>query len=307
MSSVPDVPASSGENGNTNSFSPALKWCFTFNNYSEDDILIIVPMFQKFCKKYIFQKEVGKNGTPHLQGAIWLKVKTRPMSLKLSKKIHWEKMRNEEASIAYCKKSETSIGEPFIFGFPKPLKTLTNLYPWQKNIENVFMTEPDDRSVHWFWESKGNVGKSAFCRYMAITHKVCVIQGGKLSDIMNIIFNLDMDSTKMIIIDIPRNNQNKVSYSSIECIKNGMITNTKYETGFKVFNPPHVVVFSNFPPDQEKLSADRWKIEEIVGTCGNPVTSTAPATVAGCATTGFYYESEISRLVNGRASAPLDF
>jgi hypothetical protein len=58
-------------------------------------------------------------------------------------------------------------------------------------------------------------------------------------------------------------NQNKVSYSSIECIKNGMITNTKYETGFKVFNPPHVVVFSNFPPDEEKLSADRWNIKEI--------------------------------------------
>ena len=259
------VPVDPGEIGNTKQISPALKWCFTYNNYTESDILnIIVPKFQEYCKKYVFQREVGESGTHHLQGSIWLKVKGRPSSLKLSKSIHWEKMRNEEASIAYCQKKEGSIGEPYIFGFPKPLKTLTKLYTWQKKIEDLFMTEPDDRSVNWYWESEGNVGKSAFCRYMAIRHNVCVIQGGKLSDIMNIIYNLDMDTTTMIIIDIPRNNKSNVSYSSIECIKNGMITNTKYETGFKVFNPPHVVVFSNFEPDEDKLSSDRWVINHII-------------------------------------------
>lgn len=257
--SVPSVP---GENGSTK-FSPAKKWCFTLNNYTDNDINYLVPLFQDKCEKYVFQKEVGKNGTPHLQGAIWFKTKDRPTTFKL-KRIHWELMRNEKASIAYCQKSETAVSDPYIWGnFPKPLKTLTNLYPWQKAIEQVFFSEPDDRSVRWYWEEVGKIGKSAFCRYMSITHSVCVIQGGKLSDIMNIMFNLDMETTKMVIIDIPRNNMNKVSYSSIECIKNGMITNTKYETGFKVFNPPHVVVFSNFPPDESKLSSDRWIIEEL--------------------------------------------
>jgi len=42
-----------------------------------------------------------------------------------------------------------------------------------------------------------------------------------------------------------------------------MITNTKFETGLKVFNPPHIVVLANFPPREEKLSADRWKIYKI--------------------------------------------
>ena len=42
-----------------------------------------------------------------------------------------------------------------------------------------------------------------------------------------------------------------------------MICNTKYETGMKLFNSPHLIVFSNFYPDTDKLSADRWKIALI--------------------------------------------
>jgi len=42
-----------------------------------------------------------------------------------------------------------------------------------------------------------------------------------------------------------------------------MITNTKFETGVKVFNPPHIVVLSNEYPDTEKVSLDRWCIKEI--------------------------------------------
>lgn len=241
-----------------------IKYCFTFNNYALEDIVIIETRFKEICNKYIFQKEVGLNGTPHLQGAIWLKKKMRLTELDLNKKIHWEKMHNEKASIAYCQKSDTAIGEPFIYGFPKPIKTLTTLHPWQANIEKLTLTEPDGRSVHWYWDLVGGIGKSAFCKYMYIKHKALVIQGGKMADIMNIIFNSDMDIVNTVIIDIPRNHGNKVSYSSIECILNGMITNTKYETGCKVFNPPHVIVFSNYEPDHsDKLSEDRWKITNL--------------------------------------------
>ena len=72
-----------------------------------------------------------------------------------------------------------------------------------------------------------------------------------------------MNAIRMVLIDVPRNLKNNVSYSAIECILNGMITNTKYETGLKVFNPPHVVVFSNYYPVMDKLSMDRWKIMEL--------------------------------------------
>lgn len=242
-----------------------IKWCFTFNNYLKEDIEILDTKFKEICKKYVFQEEVGeKTKTPHLQGAIWLKKKMRWTEFELNKKIHWSGMRNEERSIKYCQKSETAVGEPHIYGFPKPIKTLTELKPWQQAIETLLLTtEPDGRTVHWYWDKKGGVGKSAFCKYMFIKHGALVIQGGKLADIMNIIFNANMDNITTIIIDIPRSKGNKVSYSAVECILNGMITNTKYETGAKVFNPPHVIIFSNYKPDVEELSDDRWIITNI--------------------------------------------
>lgn len=78
-------------------------WCFTWNNPSDDEILSINDWDYKYL---IFQKEVGQNGTPHLQGFIQFEKQTRLSALKkLSKRIHWEKRRGSpyEAS-HYCEK-----------------------------------------------------------------------------------------------------------------------------------------------------------------------------------------------------------
>jgi len=265
---------SSGENGNTkhstpkkSQVSPSVKWCFTYNNYPINYHSMIDPILKENCKKFVYGEEVGESGTPHLQGSIWLKTKMRPDQLKLDKKIHWEKMRNEEASIKYCQKDSKVT----IHGFPKPIKILNELRKWQADIENLIINnEPDGRTINWYWEATGGTGKSSFCKYMFVKHGTLIIQGGKLADISNIIFNSNMDEITAVVIDIPRVNSNKVSYAAIECILNGMITNTKYETGVKVFNPPHVVVFANDPPETESLSKDRWKVTEISNDRGAP-------------------------------------
>jgi hypothetical protein len=150
-------------------------------------------------------------------------------------------------------------------GFPKPIKIIENLYRWQMDIESIYDNEPDDRSVYWFWEAEGNIGKSAFIKYMIVKHKVLFCSGGKHNDIMNLVFNQDMNETKCVIFDIPRSHKGGISYASLESIKNGMICNTKYETGVKVFNSPHIFVFANFPPDKpDELSNDRWIIKELL-------------------------------------------
>lgn len=271
-----------GENGNTK-HSPLAKikqplqlktWFFTFNNYNGiNDISLLETRFKEICVKYVFQEEKGENQTPHLQGNIWLKKKMRWSEFKLSSSIHWEKTRNEDAAAAYCAKDETRLefGKTYTFGFPKPIKIIdeNKLYPWQKSIVDIFKTEPDGRTLHWFYDEPGHGGKSSFAKFMFVKYGVPTIQGGKLADIMNIVFNLNLDEIKMFIIDIPRHGGNKISYSAVECILNGMITNTKFETGIKVFNPPHVVVFCNSPPalhDRHgdlNLSMDRWKIKDI--------------------------------------------
>lgn len=40
-------------------------WCFTLNNYTDEDIIAYQNLK---CKYIVFSKEVGESGTPHLQG-----------------------------------------------------------------------------------------------------------------------------------------------------------------------------------------------------------------------------------------------
>jgi hypothetical protein len=92
----------------------------------------------------------------------------------------------------------------------------------------------------------------------------CVfIDEGKKADIMYSIMEADMDKCNSVIFDIPRDNGNKVSYKSIESIKNGMVYSPKYESKHKLFNSPHLICFANCEPEFEKLSNDRWVVEEI--------------------------------------------
>lgn len=241
------------------------RYCFTLNNWSDAELSSIAETADKNNINYVIGKEKGEEGTPHLQGYVNLPVKKSMTSIiKLfdNKRIHWEPCKGSEAqNITYCTKDGDFRTNIKTLKPKKPIKIITELRPWQLEIEQLLNTEPDGRTINWYYESMGGIGKSSFCKYMYVKHKVLVIQGGKLADIMNMIFNTDMDDVTMIIIDIPRVNKNKVSYASIECILNGMITNTKYETGTKVFNPPHVIVFSNYAPDiDDTLSADRWKV-----------------------------------------------
>ena len=243
----------------------AVKWVFTFNNYCDNDILEIVPILNEKCVKYVFQEEKGENGTKHLQGAILVKEKIRPTELNLSKKIHWEACKYWEESVKYCQKEATRNGKIYTKGIPLPVKIIEKLFEWQqKLVDEVYLTEPDGRSVHWIVDEIGGKGKSQFAKYMCVKYSdVTCVQRSKYENIINHLYNIRDQHLKMLIIDIPRKNGNNVSYDAVECILNGMIFNTKYETGTHIFNPPHIIILSNYYPDEECLSADRWKIRVI--------------------------------------------
>jgi len=265
---------SQGENGNIDSFSPTSTidsvsknqlyvYDFVINNYTQEQVSQLKSFLPSICKKALFGLEVGESGTPHIQGYINLKKKERMTALvKMSgfKGASFRPARNEEALIKYCQKDNCE----FTLGFPKPIKIIQELRPWQKTIEDICLGEPDDRTIFWFWESNGGIGKSAFIKYMIVKYKSLLCQGGKHSDIINLVFNTNMDEATTMFFDIPRAHKGHISYSAMECIKNGMVCNTKYETGVKVFNPPHIIVFANFPPENpENLSYDRWNITEL--------------------------------------------
>lgn len=237
-------------------------YCFTYFYTNSDDILNLENRLKSICKKYYFGKEICPNTkNTHLQGFFTLKKPMRITELK-DLRCHLEpSLGSQDQNENYCSKD----GIITKYGYPKPIKIIENLYKWQSDICNLILNnEPDGRTINWYWESTGGKGKSSFCKYMFVKHNIITIQGGKCPDIMNIMFNLDCNDLTAIFIDLPRNSGNNYSEKAVECILNGMITNTKFETGVKVFNPPHVVIFANSPPIIEDMSTDRWNIVEII-------------------------------------------
>lgn len=83
-------------------------WCFTLNNYTDDDIERIDGLVNTEARVsyLVYGREVGESGTPHLQGFVSLTQRTRLVQVKniIGSNPHLESARNVIASIQYCKK-----------------------------------------------------------------------------------------------------------------------------------------------------------------------------------------------------------
>lgn len=272
------APNGSGGSGNTKDppirINGALHWSWTLNNYTEEEIEDILSIIASgsgavAVDKYLFQTEIGEEcGTPHLQGYFKFKSKARPMETFKNHRFKWLVTRNPDAWIKYCSKEKTFTGRRWTnIKLPKPLKLInpSQFYPWQKDIIDIIMKEPDDRTIYWFWEEKGGVGKTQFCKYLCAMHSACIMSG-KATDCKHGIVKYHeerKDYPELVIFDIPRCNKDFISFDAIESIKNGLFFSGKYEGCQAVFNCPHVICFANEPPEESKLSLDRWQITYI--------------------------------------------
>jgi len=264
-----DLGGLGGEGGNTQT--PSLKQVpkrkthfFTWNNPTEDEIGGLLSYFNDNACKYRIQEETGEEGTPHLQGCVSFNKEMRSTVWDKKSRGHYEKLKGSwNDAVDYCSKEETRTGREWSKGIPKPLKLIKPDKWWQLEILKLIDEEPDDRKVHWYWSEKGGVGKSQFAKYCVAKKNCLFFEEGKKSDIMYLIFEAPEERLGTMIIDVPRDNGNNISYKAIESIKNGMIYSPKYEGGYKLFNSPHIIVFANQPPQTERLSCDRWVITQI--------------------------------------------
>jgi hypothetical protein len=245
------------------------KACFTLNNYSEDEFTQLLRNFADM--KYVIGKEIGDEGTPHLQGYVEF---GKQLSFKQLKKInnrtHWERpIGTREQNRKYCCKEGN-----FVSTLPIPLnERLLNKYSdvvwkqWQQFVIDIVQGEPDTRTVHWFWERSGNVGKSFLCKYLYLKYDA-LICSGKKDDVFNQVKiwldNHDQESPKLVICDIPRSGVDFVNYGVLEKLKDGLLYSGKYEGGVCALDNMHVICFANEPPQQDTMSLDRWAIKRIV-------------------------------------------
>ncbi len=231
----------------------------------------IVPEISKIQ----WQEELGENETPHLQGWMEFPKKIRPL-VPFRKylghgRIHWEKMRGSIwDNVTYCSKAGGK--KAFSRGVPKPVVKMTyeSLRPGQKAIADEYVEEEDPlfgREIHWYWEPEGGWGKSILTKYMIDCMGAIVVSGACKDALHGVAdwIRTNEAGPRIIVFDIPRCNAGHVSYQAIEAIKNGAFFSGKYESGMVRFNSPHVIIFSNEPPEYEKLSNDRWVVKRLTG------------------------------------------
>lgn len=270
-----DVSEDFGNTKNPRKRTSASKnWSFTLNNYTEENIEALLSWFQGSRHIYIFQEETGKDKkTKHLQGTVCFTSKCRPTeNNKNIKEIHWEKTRSVKHSILYCQKQETKSGRLWTnIPVEKPLKLITvnSFWSWQDGIFNMLInTEPDDRTIHWYWDSNGCTGKTALAKYICaqkdLIRAICI--SGKSTDCKHAIIEYYKKNNfypECIIFNVPRSNIDFLSYEAIESIKDGLFFSGKYEGGMVLMNPPFVLIFANEEPNYEKLSKDRWHVLKL--------------------------------------------
>lgn len=283
---VPVVPAVGNTIPPRKQVSPALKWCFTLYSSNSSilldfsvDLFVVKILSHPLLNKYAFQEEICPNtGRHHLQGWISFHKKIRP-------KTHFEpeysqihlaaqKAKKDGQAYRYVFKDDTAVPgtRRSNFAFPIPPRKIKSdldgvtLYPWQKELYDLYDTEPDRRKVYWYWEPNGNAGKSAFIRHMCIKHPERVLSvTGKGVDIKFAFMKFieKNEDCRMVFYDLCRVQEDHISYQSIEELKNGILFSSKYESCGLTFERPHVIVFANIEPDRSKLSEDRWVIKRL--------------------------------------------
>lgn len=148
-----------------------------------------------------------------------------------------------------------SVIRDFAEGVPVPDDTLRD---WQSRVVAILDQPPHKRRICFVVDPLGNAGKTHLANWIEAKYEhVQVMKPGKFADMA---YEYDID-TKVLIVDIPRSKCEHFQYSFLECVKDGRLFSSKYESITKRFVSPHVLVFMNQQPDDQVLSRDRYQIE----------------------------------------------
>lgn len=117
-------------------------FCFTLNNYTEEEYAATTAWLTERAKYAIVGKEVGESGTPHLQGYATLKNNTRFTVIRRAlPRAHIEKRRGSPRQAAdYCRKEDK---QPFEVGTPPKQGRRTDLLQLVEDARNPELSNAD--------------------------------------------------------------------------------------------------------------------------------------------------------------------
>lgn len=251
----------------------AICWSATINNPNRALLDTWLQWLQEEADKWVFQLEEGEEGTPHFQMAVRWKTKKRLSTIKNMEEArgldlgHWEKAKEWEALVKYCQKNEGRLAGPWLHGVPRirERKALPEAAGWQKEVLDMVMMEPDDRTVHWWWSDEGAIGKTTMCKIL-VRHHGAILVNGRTCDMacaLNSYVQKWDNGPPIVVVNLSRGQGNRLSYGGLEGIKDGLLFSSKYESTQIDIDSPHVFVFANEPPRYGELSEDRWDVRKV--------------------------------------------
>lgn len=261
--------SSSGGQGNQ-----LRRFCFTWNNYPDDWLHLINACATKFNFEWAGAQEIAPTtNTPHIQGYLEFR-SSRHRYTELHGEgflAHFEKAKGTRIqNLDYIEKELPDHAERVYAGslarnilYARPLE---QWYDWQRELHTKLQEAPDSRTILWYWENQGKVGKSEFIRNYCIKDKKSLLVGGKAQDCLYgaTEWVKKHGSISVLFVDIPRSVESKyISYQSLEMLKNACWFAGKYESNMVITSYFHIVVFANYPPDETQMSDDRWSITNI--------------------------------------------
>jgi len=249
----------------------ASHWFFTLNNYSTWHKRTIPQL--PYVKEYLFQQETGSNGTPHLQGYLWVEPKQRATKLQndLNVKFYLTGVKNIENVKKYCSKPKTRTGSIFSnILIPRHAESLSyeELRPIQREVVDLAIhKEPNDRNINVYVGEVG-VGKSKILRYLKVNHpkEVIEIPNGSPSDIYNYIAMKDMTYVKTVMLNLTKGEGDDYPYIALEKIKDGSVCSGKYKGSDINFAYVNIIIFANDKPKKNNgvIDYNRFIIKTIV-------------------------------------------
>ncbi len=103
--------------------------------------------------------------------------------------------------------------------------------PWQQELLTITTGLPDARKFYWYYDHRGNTGKSYFTDYLVGHHNAAVFTSGKMADIA-----LAYKQEPIVVFDLTRTQADKMDhvYALIEGFKNGRLFSPKYDSQVKI-------------------------------------------------------------------------
>jgi hypothetical protein len=139
------------------------------------------------------------------------------------------------------------------------------LYGWQRHLEAICdEKDPDRRVIYVVYDPLGSAGKTDFCSHLEAKYGRDVFtldSMGVYRDIATIIKDATDSEEwtgRILLIDLPRDAEDKKIYETLEGLRIGKFTATKYRGGRAKYRADIILMFTNWMPDVLRLTLDRW-------------------------------------------------